>query len=52
MLVAVEDGCLEEIWVKSRVHLGKKKEYTPANRKETKAAKSKEDRKKQEEKKG
>lgn len=35
-----------------RVHLGKKKEDTPQNTKNTKAVKLKEERKKQEEKKG
>lgn len=51
MLVFVEGGCFEEIWERSRVHLGEKKECIPPNMKDTKTAKPKEERKKQQEKK-
>lgn len=52
MLIFVEGGCLEEIWERSRVHLGKKEECLHPNMKDSKAAKPKEERKKQQEKKG
>lgn len=44
MLVSVEYGYLEEIWKRSRVNLGKNKEYSPPTTKETKASRPQKER--------